>query len=403
MALTIAEKYLDAAGSGQPGILQKYRGAIAILLFLVPTALALQPFFPKLIQWTILYGRLIIAPIFILYFLWEQVNFFILAMFVAFVLATTIISFPSDINDAAVIFFTLFSSIAFHKFGQFLSSREIDKKLLLALAYGTILINVITIVVYYSLGFGYIDMEWFLTTAGKGFLEPLFRFSLGNPIEVPLVITCLLYAAILLLRKRENLLFTAGINLATAILSQSRLIVFIALLIFLVEFWRASMIKKMVIVGIVAASVPVFVTEFGFIVESFVNRLGGDDMGSASDRQLMVDLIVHDFNPLRFFTGGGITSSSELLKAKTGDYRTVESVFLQFYYELGLIGSLLFFGAIYFRRRTVVLPRISFSLIMILIYLEVFLFINIYTLLPAIFLLFGIAETGRTAEKSIPI
>ncbi|HEX6915097.1 MAG TPA: hypothetical protein VF145_07635, partial [Chitinophagaceae bacterium] len=200
---------------------------------MLPSLVALQPFFPKLIQWIILYGRVIIAPLLIIYAIRQHFSLFFLLLFLVYVGVTTVLSSPYDWNDSFIVYFSLFASIVFHKFGQYLSNRPVPQKPLLALAYGTAALNIITILVYYLLGFGYIDMEWFLVTAGKGFMEPLFRFSLGNAIELPLAVTCLLYIAILLLRRRQNLLFTTSFNLMAAILSQSRLIVFIALLLFL--------------------------------------------------------------------------------------------------------------------------------------------------------------------------
>lgn len=366
---------------------------LCIVLFLLPSLIGLQPFFPKLVQGLLLYGRVIIAPIIILLMLQQSVNYLILGAYLVYISIITLINFPSDINDGFIVYFSLFASIAFHKYGQYISNKAISIKPLTALANGTALVNVITIVVYYLLGFGYIDLEWFLTITGKGFLEPLFRFSLGNAIELPLAITCLLYISILLLRKRRNLLYVTGINLFAAILCQSRLIVFIALLIFLVEFWRSDIRKKMVIITIVIACTPILVSEFGFIVESFFNRLAGDDMGSKDDRSFLFELVFSHSNPMSVFTGNGITSSSELVKEVTGVYRTVESIFLQMFYELGIIGGILFLGTLYIKKNTVVIPRIPNVLPVLLIYVQVYFFISIYTLLPIIFLLFGISET----------
>jgi hypothetical protein len=51
------------------------------------------------------------------------------------------------------------------------------------------------------------------------------------------------------------------------------------------------------------------------------------------------------------------------------------------------------------KSNSIVIPRFRFLLSVILIYIQVYFFISIYTLLPAMFLLFGIVETAKKPEK----
>ena len=87
--------------------------------------------------------------------------------------------------------------------------------------------------------------------------------------------------------------------------------------------------------------------------------------------------------------GSGLTSSLDLIKSYTGEYRTIESVLIQILYELGILGTLLFFANLVIGKKKLYFPVI-FDLVIILMYVQMFLFLPIFSFMPFVFLLFGV-------------
>jgi hypothetical protein len=233
-----------------------------------------------------------------------------------------------------------------------------------------------------------IDLNTFFEIAGKENVET-FRFSIGNPIEIPLFVTSLLYASIKLLPPSQTHLTSATINFAVTLISQSRIMVIIALLIVVRELMKSNFKIKVFALTILVISLPYLATLFGEEFLSYIDRLSGNDAGSADDRAFLFQIFFNNLNLVNIFTGNGITSSLDLIKQYTGDYRTIESVLVQLLYEIGIIGSTIFAINVFFDKKKVYIP-IFWDFIVFLTFIQMFLFLPIFTLMPFVFFMFGV-------------
>lgn len=362
---------------------------LGILIFLIPILITFQPFFPGLLQSLIVWGRLLIVPVIIFFYLKPEINFNHTLLFLAYTLLVTILSPPPVFTQAYLDFFTLFASIAFFKFGYFIKQKKNNDSIVICLSYGVTFVNIATIVIFYLIGLGKIDFLKFAELTQKEIDVGLFRFSIGNAIESPLILTCLLYTAILLLDGRKSFLFSTSVNLFTAIMAQSRIVLLIAAFLFFKEFFRSKLQIKVLVILIVSFSSSFFLDEFGDIFESILNRTQTSDDGSANERKLLLDIFINNFSFLKLIFGDGLYSSYTLIKYYYGIYRSIESLFLQLVWEIGIIGSILFLMACSKNKKYFLIPK-NLNIPMLLIYVQILFFLQIFTLLPIVFCLFGV-------------
>lgn len=361
---------------------------------MLPSLIGLQPFLPGFLQTLVLYSRLIIGPAIIFYFLKEQFNFYIIGLFLFYCIILSVFNPPIDKNDFILIFLSLLSAIPFFKLGAYLKESKDGNNFFKFLIYGINIFNVITIIVYLLLENGSIEITSFFEIAGKQIVE-LFRFSIGNPIELPFVITLLLYSSIILVNEKSSFLFSTTLNLGVTIISQSRIVVLIAFLIFLAEFSKSKKKEKLITFVGILIFIPFLYNQFGDIVLSYFERISGNDFGSADDRKYLIEVVANKIDIKTFIFGNGLTSSSIFLKHTISEYRTVESIAVQFIFEFGIMGIFLFCFSLFSLQKGIKLPN-KVNIILILTYFQLLVFLPIFTLFPFVFLAIGIISFRKT-------
>jgi hypothetical protein len=247
------------------------------LLFGLPFFIGMQPFFPDFLQSIFVNARLIVLPILIVFRFYREFNIVVLMLFICYLIFLRFFTTPSSESDFSLILFSLLSSIAFFKFGHYLKNKKDGNELFIFLVYGITFFNISTLGIYYLISMGAIDIETFFELTQKQLSEGVFRFSIGNPIELPLTISSLLYASLLLLPNRKPQLFASGLNLIIVFISQSRIVVIIALLIFIGEFWLSSWSRKVQVLSFLLIFILFVREDVIIIIESFFNRLAGYD------------------------------------------------------------------------------------------------------------------------------
>ncbi|HAQ17685.1 MAG TPA: hypothetical protein DCR40_00440 [Prolixibacteraceae bacterium] len=374
---------------------------IAIILIAIPGLIGYQPFLPKLVQTILIYSRLLLFGLYILFFLRNELNFKLLLLFLFYISILFAINPPSDLNYYGLVFLSVFSSLLYFKLGTHLINSDANHSYFKYLIFGINIFNISTLLVYYLLGTGYINATNFFEIAGKDNIE-LFRFSIGNPIEIPLLITALLYASIKLLPSTKNHMFSLSLNLIVTILSQSRIMVIVTVLMFLRELFRSQLKYKVQAVIIILACLPFLIYQFGDIVLSLFDRLSGNDAGSINGRRMLLQIFLDHINVLNLSFGNGLTSTLDLIKKQIGVYRTIESVLIQLIYELGILGTFLFVGNLFISKKKIHLPDI-FDFVILLMYAQMFLFLPIFTLMPFSFFIFGICTKQYTINNKLMV
>ena len=375
---------------------------IALFLFIIPTLFCAQMLLPKFIQIFSISLRLIIAPILIFIFLHSRFNFRLLIFFVIYIVLLSLVSPITKFNYYLTTFLSLLGCIAFYKLGAYLKAEEKNNKIFIFLAYGVNLFNIVTLVFYYLLLKNYINIDSFYKLLGNKTVVEIFRFSLGNAIEGPFVITTMLYSVIMLSNGKNVFLFSTSLNFIVTLISQSRLLVIIAFLIMLKEFLRSKQKNQLIIIFIILLLSPFLISEFGDTLISYIHRLSGNDRGSAKDRMSLLNIFLSNLTIITISIGRGLTSSPEVLRHIIGFYRGLESLLLQLIFEIGILGTFLFLINVYgLNLRPFVIKK--FSLIIFLIYIQLFVSTTVFTGMPIIFFLLGICSVSSTMSSKMII
>ena len=364
----------------------------------MPSIIAFQPFFPELMQLFFIYMRLLIAPIIILIYLHKHINIWLIILFAFYIISISLINPPTDFRYFALIFLSIFASISYFKLGAYLNNfykNQNDIYFISYIAYGVTFFNICSLIIYYFLGNGYLDPYTFFETANKENIE-MFRFSVGNPLEVPFVMTSLIILCIILLGNKQSFIYSTFINAILTVISQSRLLVIIAVLLFLYEFIRVDKRKKLIMALLLYLIYPYIYLQYGDIVYSYFDRLSYLNDGSGTLRIYFLNIIMNNVSFMGAVFGEGLTSSVDLSSKYLGHNSTVESVLLQFFYEIGVIGIVLFFSSLYINKGKYYLPTGAMFFIIILMYVQTYFMLPIFTLLPFVYLMFGAATKSLT-------
>lgn len=205
--------------------------------------------------------------------------------------------------------------------------------------YGAGLINAITLGTLILITMGTLDAQSIFEAFGNDVSFGLARFSLGNAIEVPFLLTLFTILGVSVFSRRTLIIsLLVVLNITLALVSQSRGVIAISVLhglIYLGLSWRSWIIGGIAITAFLSTQVN---EELLVIGESLVARFSGEDYGSGSTRLRMLAAIVSGSSALSVIFGSGIFESSDLMVSVVGGFATAESIFLQLFYDFGLVG-----------------------------------------------------------------
>lgn len=384
---------------------------IALILFFAPILLVFQQFFITEIQYLLIALRYILIPLWIIFNIKKRSHFLWIVIGTVYFLFILILSDGIE-GKPYIIFLNVISSICFFIFG---STLILDKKnnLLRFLRYGIDIINTSIIAVYSLALLNIYDAVSFFrdeeTMLLAGYENVYDRFSIGNSIETPFMITSLLYIVILSSRSSSKfLLISVILNLITALISGSRGVVVLALILFVIELSKIGFKYKFGLSFIIVIISIFLIDSFSFLYDSsdlLVARFSDiSESGSAIDRLFIFSIFFEQFPRMdiaEIIFGDGFNSSYNFIKNYTGGFRTPESVLIQLLLETGIIGTLIILPRMLFKSfRFNIFSLKGFSVI--IIYLQLLFFLPIFTFMQIIFLLLGfISNTSLNKTKSV--
>lgn len=314
---------------------------LCALVFILPALFILQPLLGPVFAKSVMLFRVVGLPLAVVLFRPRTLHWPTLMAFTFLVLLTGYLGIVDHPNDFFQLTIDLFSCIALFRFGIEAAGTPQFQRAWAALVHGVTLINLITLATLAAALLNLVDIVRIYSFFNRDMIIGLDRFSLGNAIEVPFTLTALLYAGMRCASRKQTFLLAAFINLVTAAISQSRLVVLIGLGIFIEEYFRCGGKARILSLVALVASLAYYWKFTSPVLDSILERFGGNDYGSAQDRHYYLNVVMGHLAPRTLLIGEGLTSSSILLEKLTGTFHTVEAVLLQLIYELGIPGTTL--------------------------------------------------------------
>lgn len=379
------------------------REAIFFLAVALPLTAVMQPLMPTPLDSIALYSRTLLLPVFLLLFFKRSFDPLVTTAFATYFLALCFIHTRNFgeyffLNTAA-----LFGSILLFRAGYRTAARKESTKLWSGLIVGSGAVNAITIVVLFLATVGIIDQTSLISSLGKQQMFGLDRFSLGNPIEIPLLVNALFIAGLKNERMKNSTYFLAILNIATSLISGSRVVFLISVFAFLECVMRGSYSKKWAVailaVAVLALNIELFLPYYSAIVD----RYSGADDGSFSDRTRILSLVFDKIEPLTLLFGGGMNNSYHFMYETIGQFRSVESIALELLLDFGIIGTILL-AFCFTANLGVVWSRVVRSIAdapILLLFVQVFLFLPLNNLTPLVFGCIGAAMGAKAVQGRI--
>jgi len=360
------------------------------MIFMFMAGTVLQPFLPGIIQQLLISLRLVILPVIMSLFLFNtfEKSFFIFIVLFAF--TSQLISDNLLKVNTTVYTLSMLSCFPFFKAGIISVKNDVSTRFWWGLLYGAMVPNIITIYLFANFLSGGNLAEAALSVVNRDGEDVMFRFALGNAIEVPALLCALTSTAVYMLNsKSKKISIAVVINLLMATISQSRVIVVLGLITFIRHFFHGKASNRILMILPIVVVLILYNELFVDTIKSIISRLGGDDYGSADFRKLAFTVVFKQPVLGLFTIGFGLGSAPSIMLKEGIGYNSVESVMLQFIVEIGLFGILIFFVFnlfIFLQSRI----KFSFNLEMIFIAIQTFFFLPMYSATPIFLFMIGI-------------
>jgi hypothetical protein len=371
-----------------------------LVLLLAPLLIGLQSFLPKNIETILIYLKFIVLPIVFIYFVKTKKNILWFYLVTIYLIILSIINFNIKFEIFQLVFLSIFSSIPYYLIGKFLVNSNYNLSNFKYLVYGVNLFNITTLLILILISFGYIELSYFFETVNRIGIDDTTtaRFALGNAIEIPFVMTCILFGGIILSKKKDNnlsFIYSTFLNLSISVISQSRIVIIISLFLFVYELFSIGKYKKLIF-ALLLLSVFYYINPLldDTIFTSIIERFTGNDSGSKNERLILLNIVLDNFWGNNFLFGNGLTSSTLLIKEVYGIYRTVEVFILEILFELGIIGFFLIVFPI-IKSNIYSLLKGNYRLALLFVYVQLFFFLPISPAMIFVFFLFGVSSNNR--------
>jgi hypothetical protein len=355
----------------------------------------LQPLLPAVFAPGLIAARLVFLPALFVLLFFGFVELVALTAFAVLVLGLMLLHAAQVDSTSIQTYLSIVAIPACFVGGCKVMSKPWAKSLWSALLLTALGLNLLTIVIYGSaLAGGGVANDIFSLVQREG-EDPLFRFAMGNAIEIPALLAVATVASAMALNVGTPwVAFALCINFISAGISQSRLVLVLAATTLIRYLPRIHPMATagilILLIGGIASYPDAIVDNF----ESITQRFMGDDSGSAKDRVHIASLVFElcDASCLAF--GSGVGSSLLAMQNAGEGQRTFESVFLQLIFEIGLCGCALLVGTIALALRGRKL-KYHFSPEIGLIFLQVMLLLPVFTFTPLYAFLAGAVLVSR--------
>lgn len=351
---------------------------------LVPICVVLSPLFPFPMKQSAIFLWMIAFPLVIFYIKDRTGLLFILVAISILVVQSygMAMEHPQKLFSLVISLMTM----VFVTLSRCRLDSDSIHKLAVGLGFGAFFINIITILAMYLVSSGVI----YIRDLAEIFKFPddigLFRFALGNAIEVPFLMTICTILGTRYLRSHWLIFLLISLNMLAASISQSRGVFLIALVHLIFVYPKLNLYFKVIIPSVCFFSFVYFFEEISIVADSLVARFSGDDYGSADARTLMYNVVLENFDGRIAVFGGGLLSSQELLVEAMGAFQSVEAAILEISYELGILTTVMFFLPLSFRMMRVGLVK-NIPIYFYLILGQIFLLLPVSAMFGLVFVL----------------
>ena len=371
------------------------------IFFLAPLFIGLQSFLPKSLETILIYLKFVILPVVFIYIVRNKKNILWYYIVTLYLIILSLMNFSVKFEIFQLVFLSIFSSIAYYLVGKFLINSNYNLSNFKYLVFGVNVFNLTTLLILILITIGFLDLSFFFETVNRtGIADTTTaRFALGNAIEIPFIMTCILFGGIILSKKSDNnssFIYSTLLNLAVSVVSQSRIVILISFFLFVNEFFSAGKLQKLIFIFLFLFAIywyyPLLVDDA--IFTNLIERFSGNDAGSKDERIILLTIVLDNFWTNNFLFGNGLTSSTILIEEIYGTYRTAEVFILEILYELGIIGFFLIILPI-IKSNLYSLLKGNYKLALLFAYLQLFFFLPISPAMIFAFFLFGVNSNNR--------
>jgi hypothetical protein len=326
-----------------------------VIGILLPTCVVLSPLFPFLIKESAIFLWMIAFPLAV--FCIKDRSRLLFMLVAVWILVVQSYGVAWEHPQKLLYILISLMTMLYVSFSRCrLDSDEIHK-MSVGLGFGAFFINVITLVAMYQISLGVIDISDLAEIFGFPDEYGLFRFSLGNAIHVPFLMSICTIMGTRYLRSQWLIFLFLSLNLITASIAQSRGVLLISLVHLFFLYPKMNSFFKIFIPSVCVFAFVYFFEEISIVTDSLMARFSGDDYGSADTRTLMLNLVLEAFDGRIAIFGGGLLSSQELFFAATGRFDSVEAALVEISYELGILTAAMFLLPLFFRMMRVGLVK----------------------------------------------
>jgi hypothetical protein len=377
--------------------------ASAFLAFLAPILPVMQPLLTESLESAVLWTHWFVAPIAIIIARPGIIAWAPLLGFACLITFTSYSGLADRASEFSYVALPLVWSIIAYRFGAYLAVRPGLEVVWRGLVSGVTTLNIITFVYMGMVASGHVDIVALFERVQRDTYFGLDRFAIGNPIYVPFMMTAMLHAGLIVWARRKPQIIAVTLNLATALVSQSRLVIFIALLIFFFELVRTGLFRTSIILLATSIAMAANWDIIGPLMESLSSRLAGQDSGSSEDRSRIFGLVLKDLSAGTLLIGDGLLGSYQMMLITSGEWRTVESAALQMLVEVGLIGIVLYIAALMWQLPGHAVAAKQYSVVSLLIWMQMLVLVPVFGTMSFVFFALGAASRARAQGVPDPI
>jgi hypothetical protein len=359
----------------------------SFLPFFVPLILV-TPYFPGLLKQASIMAWMVGLPFFVLLYSRLDRSLLFLFIFLTYILLSSAQALQVDLYGSFVYLISLCSAPLMFNFFVGLD-RKIDLISFNALS-AFLFCGLATLIVFISISIGILDIEYFYSSLDKDQSLGLWRFSLGNAIEINVLFAALIFLIITDGNNHKLLPVVLILFLIIALLSQSRLVILIAILLSFVN--KRAFLFSLLLIFIFVMFVDwrnfETILDYESLIKDLTNKFMFSGSDSSGDRLSLIISANNNLTWLNLLVGDGFMSSTLNNVDNYGGYRSIESSFLQVFYDFGLVGVILFFCSI---KMSLIEIKSHHFLILSLFIIQLTIALPVFNYLPIIMGLLGLS------------
>ena len=235
-----------------------------ILGFFVPSSLVLTPLMSQPFRSIAIIFWLMFIPLY--YFRISKLKNFLWFMIISMILISQ--SYYGLIYDfqLAILVLVPLLILAMQQFAILGVGQLEFSEFKAGIGFGAFTINITTLILFGMVTLNFIPLDYVYTAVGNDPEFGVARFTLGNAIEVPFMMTLCTIASCHSLKSKHSFMLFIIVNLAVSLISQSRGVILISLLHFLSGIYLKMIENIRFVVGISKDNIIVVLVKFNINV-----------------------------------------------------------------------------------------------------------------------------------------